>query len=156
MDSSGHLWHRYILLVMPSPWLISAKSALRSSTDKLEKSTSGSTGGGGGMPPGGGGGAPPLPTMNKPINTHHLTRYMSFVFGKINKFGHWPTHHANIIPAGFATAPFVSQSVYITTPHNESYNKRSSNELSFLYITRKGSVLVEWDTFTKHTVLCAS
>lgn len=54
---------------MPSPWLISAKSALRSSIDKLEKSISGSTGGGGGMPPGGGGGGAPAPA---PLPDEHI------------------------------------------------------------------------------------
>lgn len=57
---------------MASPRLISAKRALRSSSDKLEKSTSGSTGGGGGSPPGGGGGgapALPLPVQTLLLNT---------------------------------------------------------------------------------------
>lgn len=49
---------------MPSPWLIWANSALRSSMVILEKSVSGNRGGGGGIPPGGGGGgAPPFPAQ---------------------------------------------------------------------------------------------
>lgn len=66
--------YRYKLLVMPSPWLISANSALRSSIDMLEKSMSGNTGGGGGMPPGGGGGGAPAPLPDDGIKICNLKR----------------------------------------------------------------------------------
>lgn len=62
---------------MPSPWLISAKSALRSSIVMLEKSMSGSTGGGGGKPPGGGGGGAPAPLPDDGIKICNLKRVVS-------------------------------------------------------------------------------